>query len=135
MCFPVTIMWGHTYGWETFYGTTGGDVDLSTSSTFTVDKPLKHGDKIKFDVTDIAAKALSNSSFEGIMRFAIRPKANQYGVTGMSSGPPTTKTSSSGLGLHFVGIDRTINKPQLILNFRPSNNSTKERLARLRRGV
>ena len=127
--------WGHTYGWETFYGTTGGDVDLSTSSTFTVDKPLKHGDKIKFDVTDIAAKALSNSSFEGIMRFAIRPKANQYGVTGMSSGPPTTKSSSSGLGLHFVGIDRTINKPQLILNFRPSNNSTKERLARLRRGV
>jgi len=121
--------WGATYGWSTFYGTSGTDVDSTKTSAFTIDKPLKKGDKIKIDMKTLAADALAGAS--GIMRFAIRPKANSYGITGISSGSPT---SNNGFGLHIFSIDREMQRPEMSLKFKPSNLSTKERLARLIRG-
>ena len=121
--------WGFTYGWDSFYGTSGLDVDTTKTTEFTISEPLKKGDKIKLNLTTIATDALANT--KGIMRFAIRPKANAYGITGISSGSPT---SNSGLGLHIFTIDRELDKPLLTLKFNPSNDSTKERLARLIRG-
>ncbi len=32
--------WGHTYGWDSFYGTKGSDVDTNKKVEFTIDKPL-----------------------------------------------------------------------------------------------
>lgn len=121
--------WGATYGWSSFYGTSGTDVDSTKTVEFTISKPLKKGDKIKLDVKTLAADALSGAS--GIMRFAIRPKANSYGITGISSGSPT---SNNGFGLHIFSIDREMERPEMILKFNPSNSSSKERLARLIRG-
>lgn len=121
--------WGFTYGWDSFYGTSGSDVDTTKKVEFTISKPLKKGEKIKLDLTSLATDALANAN--GILRFAIRPKATQYGITGISGGSPA---SGSGIGLNIFGIDRQLDKPELFLSFNPSNSSTKERLARLIRG-
>ena len=45
----------------------------------------------------LAEDALAGAS--GIMRFAIRPKANSYGITGISSGSPT---SNNGFRLYIL---------------------------------
>ena len=49
------------------------------TSAFTINKPLKKGEKIKIDMKTLAEDALAGAS--GVMRFAIRPKANSYGIT------------------------------------------------------
>ena len=104
-------------------------MDTTKKVEFTISKPLKKGEKIKLDLTSLATDALANAN--GILRFAIRPKATQYGITGISGGSPA---SGSGIGLNIFGIDRQLDKPELFLSFNPSNSSTKERLARLIRG-
>ena len=122
--------WGHTYGWSSFYGTKGSDVDSNKKVEFTIDKPLKHGETIKLDLKTLAADALAGAS--GIMRFAIRPKSDNgnYGITGYNAGT----NGINGVGLHLFGIDRELSKPELQIKFNPSNSSSKERLARLIRG-
>ena len=67
----------------------GQMLTTTKTSAFTINKPLKKGEKIKIDMKTLAEDALAGAS--GIMRFAIRPKANSYGITGISSGSPNLK--------------------------------------------
>ena len=72
----------------------------------------------------MAQDALTNAS--GILRFAIRPIATQYGITGASMG-------GSRMGLNMFEIDRSVKKPRLEVAFRPSSASSLSRLADLGR--
>ena len=116
--------WGATYAWDSFYGTSGADVDTSLTVGFTIDQPLSHNQELSFDIKELAQDALTNAS--GILRFAIRPIATQYGITGASMG-------GSRMGLNMFEIDRSVKKPRLEVAFRPSSASSLSRLADLGR--
>ncbi len=118
------VSWGATYAWDSFYGTSGTDVDTSLSVGFTIDQPLSHNQELNIDIKELAQDAITNTS--GILRFAIRPIATQYGITGASMG-------GARMGLNMFSIDRNVKKPRLEIAFRPSSASSLSRLADLGR--
>ena len=115
---------GATYAWDSFYGTSGTDVDTSLTVGFTIDQPLSHNQELNIDIKELAQDAITNTS--GILRFAIRPIATQYGITGASMG-------GARMGLNMFSIDRNVKKPRLEIAFRPSSASSISRLADLGR--
>ena len=112
---------------DSFYCTGNDDVDLTVSSRFVVDSPMKEGFNLKIDVTNILQDAIDNES--GVFRAVLRPVLKTY-ERGF-----VTQTIDTGVGNHWFEFDRETNPPSISFQIDPSENSTPERLSRLRRGL
>ena len=116
-----------TEEFDSFYCTGNDDVDLTVSSRFVVDSPMKEGFNLKIDVTNILQDAIDNES--GVFRAVLRPVLKTY-ERGF-----VTQTIDTGVGNHWFEFDRETNPPSISFQIDPSENSTPERLSRLRRGL
>ena len=124
--------------WESYYGTGSKDVDTSVRSEFTVSKPLKPGDILKIDISDLVQDAIDNR--DSIIRFVIRPKMAVYQKNGCATttrGNTSVANGGFGVGNHYFdferGGDNVLKQPSLSLNIVPSPTSSGSRRARLAR--
>lgn len=124
--------------WESYYGTGSKDVDTSVRSEFTVSKPLKPGDILKIDISDLVQDAIDNR--DSIIRFVIRPKMAVYqknGCATTTTGNTSVANGGFGVGNHYFdferGGDNVLKQPSLSLNIVPSPTSSGSRRARLAR--
>ncbi len=124
--------------WESYYGTGSKDVDTSVRSEFTVSKPLKPGDILKIDISDLVQDAIDNR--DSIIRFVIRPKMAVYEKSGCATtttGNTSVADGGFGVGNHYFeferGGDTVLKQPSLSLNIVPSPTSSGLRRATLAR--
>mgnify|MGYP003145728956 FL=1 len=89
--------------------------------------PIKRQMSLKIDVTNILQDAIDNES--GVFRAVLRPVLKTY-ERGF-----VTQTIDTGVGNHWFEFDRETNPPSISFQIDPSENSTPERLSRLRRGL
>jgi hypothetical protein len=113
--------------WSTYFGTGFDDVDRATNSVFVIDEPMKRGQTLRIDITNLLQDAIDNRG--SILRFALRPVHSFYHRYIVAN------EIDNGVGNHWFEFERdTENRPHVTLDITPSKDSTSERLARLRRG-
>lgn len=126
---------------DTYYGTSGADVDENVVSEFTISEPMKKGDILKVDITQHLQDAIDNRS--GKLRFAIRPKMVLYSRLVCSSGSRDRfnlnldpDQGGSGVGNHYFEFERGVREdeqPRISVNLRLKAGSTGLRRARFQR--
>lgn len=135
--FPVSYMNGTladsrflydgTNQWSSYFGTGPDDVDRATNSVFTISEPMKRGQTLRINITNLLQDAVDNHG--SVLRFALRPVQSFYHRYIVPN------ESENGVGNHWFEFERdTENRPHITLDITPSKDSTGERLARLRRG-
>ena len=126
---------------DTYYGTSGADVDENVVSEFTISEPMKKGDVLKIDITQHLQDAIDNRS--GKLRFAIRPKMVLYSREACFSGIQDgfklnldPDQGGSGVGNHYFEFERGVREdeqPRISVNLRLKADSTGLRRARFQR--
>ena len=135
--FPVSYMNGTladsrflydgTNQWSSYFGTGPDDVDRATNSVFTISEPMKRGQTLRINITNLLQDAVDNHG--SVLRFALRPVQSYYHRYIVPN------ETANGVGNHWFEFERdTENRPHVTLDITPSKDSTGERLARLRRG-
>ena len=113
--------------WSSYFGTGPNDVDRATNSVFTISEPMKRGQTLRINITNLLQDAVDNHG--SVLRFALRPVQSYYHRYIVPN------ESENGVGNHWFEFERdTENRPHITLDITPSKDSTSERLARLRRG-
>ena len=113
--------------WSTYFGTGPNDVDRATNSVFTISEPMKRGQTLRINITNLLQDAIDNHG--SVLRFALRPVQSFYHRYIVPN------EIENGVGNHWFEFERdTENRPHVTLDITPSKDSTGERLARLRRG-
>ena len=122
---------------DSYYGTSGADVDENVVSEFTISEPMKKGQLLKIDITEHLQDAIDNRS--GKLRFAIRPKMVSYGRNGSLSGSTHNKDPDSGgfgVGNHYFEFERGVREdeqPRISVRLRLKADSNGLRRARFQR--
>jgi len=122
---------------DTYYGTSGEDVDENVISEFTISEPMKKGDILKVDITKHLQDAIDNRSQK--LRFAIRPKMKRYARDGSISADLRNLDPDQGgfgVGNHYFEFERGVREdeqPRISVNLRLKADSTGLRRARFQR--
>ena len=121
------FLYDGTNQWSSYFGTGPNDVDRATNSVFTISEPMKRGQTLRINITNLLQDAVDNHG--SVLRFALRPVQSYYHRYIVPN------ESENGVGNHWFEFERdTENRPHITLDITPSKDSTGERLARLRRG-
>ena len=114
--------------WETPYGTGPKDVDVSLVSDFTISKPLKVGEFIDIDITEILRDAIKNRS--QVLRIVVRPKSDWNDEGKVIIGHDGYMSEGGyGQGNHwFEFFDEPGDRPQVIVKATLSPTSSRSRI-------
>ena len=114
--------------WETPYGVGSKDVDITKASEFTISEPMKEGQFIDIDITDLLKDAIENRS--QVLRLVIRPKS-EYPDTGLFhiGNDGYVAEGGFGQGNHwFEFFDEPGDRPQVIVKATLSPTSSRSRI-------
>jgi hypothetical protein len=117
-----------TKKWDTPYGTGPKDIDVTRTSQFTIDKPLKQGDYIDIDISELLRDAIKNRS--QVLRIVIRPKSN-YDDTGFIhiGNDGYVSEGGNGQGNHwFEFFDEPGDRPKVIIKATLDPSSSRSRI-------
>ena len=117
-----------TKKWDTPYGTGPKDIDVTRTSQFTIDKPLKQGDYIDIDISELLRDAIKNRS--QVLRIVIRPKSN-YNDTGFIhiGNDGYVSEGGNGQGNHwFEFFDEPGDRPKVIIKATLDPSSSRSRI-------
>ena len=114
--------------WETPYGTGPKDVDVSLVSDFTISKPLKVGEFIDIDITEILRDAIKNRS--QVLRIVVRPKSDWNDEGKVIIGHDGYMSEGGyGLGNHwFEFFDEPGDRPQVIVKATLTPTASRSRI-------
>ena len=114
--------------WETPYGTGPKDVDVSLVSDFTISKPLKVGEFIDIDITEILRDAIKNRS--QVLRIVVRPKSDWNDEGKVIIGHDGYMSEGGyGQGNHwFEFFDEPGDRPQVIVKATLTPTASRSRI-------
>jgi|TARA_E500000305_G_scaffold78952_1_gene64749 hypothetical protein len=117
-----------TNKWDSPYGTGPKDIDVTRTSQFTIDKPLKQGDFVDIDITELLRDAIANRS--QVLRIVIRPKSN-YDDTGFIhiGNDGYVSEGGNGQGNHwFEFFDEPGDRPKVTIKALLDTASSRSRI-------
>jgi hypothetical protein len=114
--------------WDTPYGTGPKDIDTALTSEFTISEPLKEGEFIDIDITELLRDAVANRS--QVLRLVVRPKAAYTDDGKINIGNDVYVSQGGyGQGNHwFEFFDETGDRPQVIVKAMLSPTASRSRI-------
>ena len=114
--------------WDTPYGTGPDDIDTTLTSEFTISEPMKEGQFIDIDITELLRDAIKNRS--QVLRVVIRPKAEYKNDGKIHIGNDMYVAEGGyGQGNHwFEFFDEVDDRPQVIIKATLKPTSSRSRI-------
>ena len=120
--------------WDTPSGIGSADIDNSLRSEFTISEPMKQGDVLDIDITDLLQDAVDNRG--SILRAVLRPVSNysEDGKGFILGNEGYVEEGGSGQGNHwFEFFDETGERPKVDATVELAVDSSDERVLAFRR--